>query len=101
MNIKELTGQQLKKDLHLRRCLKRWHNHNRTGGNFGINLMRNERPHFEITGYHDLEGNVYNLTFGRLYNGVGMTLISKEKGYSITYEQMIKLIKKGFEKGDC
>ena len=38
VTIEQLKGPNLKRDLHMFRVVKRWHNHNTTGGNFGINL---------------------------------------------------------------
>lgn len=97
INIKELRGPKLKKDLGLRRVVKRWHNRNKSGGNFGINLMTFKEPNYEITGYHDLKGNVTSLRVGELW-GVGTTIFSKDTMHKWTYDKLILLLKKMIKK---
>lgn len=55
---------------------------------------------FELTGYHDTDGEIYNLTIGKLYGGAGVKIINKELGLTMEYDTMIEKFKKAFEKGD-
>ena len=69
---KELTGNILKKNLDAKRVMYRWHNKNKSGGNFGINIYYaeefNRETDKELTGYYSTDGNVYRLRFGSLYS---------------------------------
>jgi hypothetical protein len=95
INIKELSGHRLRKDLCLKYVVKRWHNHNKTGGNFGINLITGGEINFEITGYHNIEGKITTLQFKHLY---GQTIYAKESldkkiiDETITYDYLINLL---------
>jgi len=93
INIKELRGTSLKRDLGLERVIKRWHNKNKSGGNFGINLMTKQRPHYEITGYHDTQGNVTSLSFGELYQA-GTTIFRRDECHKWNYQMLVKLLKR-------
>lgn len=96
ITIEELRGTNLKRDLGLRQVLKRWHNHNNTGGNFGINLMTIKEPNYEITGYHNLDNNITSLSFGELYQP-GVVLFRSDTMHEWTYNRLISLIKKKLE----
>ncbi len=93
ISINELKGFNLKKDLKLKRVIKRWHNKNKSGGNFGINLKCHEEPHYEITGYHDLEGNIYNLSVGELYQ-CGTTVFKRDSCMKWDYKRLVTLLNK-------
>lgn len=93
ININELKGYNLKRDLKLRRVLKRWHNHNKTGGNFGINLITGTRPDYEITGYHNLNGEIWNLSIGELYQ-CGTTLFKRDNMENWDYTRLTNLLNK-------
>lgn len=102
ININELKGTNLKKDVGLKRVLKRFHNHNNSGGNFGINLyptdpMDHTRKKFEITGEHDTDGNVRLLRFGELYQ-VGQTLFDNEYYSLWDYDKLVCFIKNYIDK---
>ena len=85
----ELTGNRLKKDLELQRALYRWHNKNKSGGNFGINLITGGQQNYEITGHYNTNGEITSLRFGRIYSAG----VPVPKDY--TYEQLISVIKRG------
>lgn len=67
MNIKDLKSAVLKKRLNARQVCYRWHNKNKTGGNFGINLCGVQGKDYEISGYYDTEGNIKALHFGFIF----------------------------------
>jgi len=68
---KELTGTVIKKELGARRCVQRWHNKNKSGGNFGFNIYFSEEfdraTDKEITGEYNRDGDIINLRFGTLW----------------------------------
>ena len=67
---KELTGLKLKRDLNLMRANQRWHNKNKSGGNFGYNLFSDpgvSRTNFELTGAYNTKGEITSLRFGRIW----------------------------------
>ena len=80
INMKELSGPKLKKALGLNTAAKSYHNKNKSGGNFGINLREvSEGKWFVLNGAHDLNGDVYNLSIGSVrlgYPSVGIVSIS-------------------------
>jgi hypothetical protein len=97
VNILELNGTRLKKDLNLRKVVKRWHNHNNSGGNFGINLYTGGQTDYEITGNHDLIGTVTTLRFAELYRAVGPEIISRRNNpetLTITYPELVLILKR-------
>ncbi len=67
----ELTGARLKRDLDLQKAHYRWHNKNKRGGNFGINLRTGNGflgdGDFELTGSYNTAGLVTSLKFGWLF----------------------------------
>lgn len=94
IDITELKGTNLKKDLKLDRALKRWHNKNKSGGNFGINLyQKDDKPDYQITGYHNLNGDVTGLSVAQLYQA-GPTIFSKGEHSEWNYPKLIKFLTK-------
>ncbi len=89
----QITGPKLKKDLNLKKGHYRWHNKNKRGGNFGINLTRNpdEEGHkfFELVGYYRTDGSIRYLQFGKLFNP-GSKIGNVD---NLTYDQLLSLIK--------
>lgn len=65
LNIKDLRGTTLKKLLKLDRAIKRYHNKNKSGGNFGFTLVKvKEKEYwFDLHGIYDTEGNIRSLGF--------------------------------------
>ena len=102
VNINELKGTKLKKEIGLRRVIKRWHNHNNTGGNFGINLYVSEpldysSKAFEITGEHDTSGIVRRLRFGALYQGGGERVFDNTLFMDWDYVRLVDFLKTRIE----
>lgn len=90
INITELTGPVLKKQLPIKRAKKRYHNKNKSGGNFGFTLMSEEQPDFEMVGYHDRNGTIINLRIKLLWQAGGAILIEKYNKESITMEETMQ-----------
>lgn len=69
MNIKDLKGKRLKKLLNFNRAIKRYHNKNKSGGNFGFTLVkitpskRKEEVWLTLDGVYDTEGRIRILSF--------------------------------------
>ena len=93
ININELKGFNLKKDINLKRVIKRWHNKNKSGGNFGINLMTGGPKDYELTGYHTINGDIYSLGLGELYQ-VNTRIIDRDNYKDWDYEKLVNLVKK-------
>lgn len=103
VHIKELSGARIKKSLGAFKVAKRWHNKNKSGGNFGINIYPrstslNDQA-YEITGYHNTKGYVTRLRFSELYQAVGPSLITKENWEAATYEDILLAIKELIDGG--
>ena len=92
LNIKELTGPRLKKALGLRRAVRRYHNKNKSGGNFGINLYTHTQGDYEITGDYDPLENIRLLSIGQLYQP-GMLVCSNSNYKDYTFEYLISQLK--------
>lgn len=77
IQISELKGTTIKKRLGAYSASFRYHNKNKQGGNFGINIYMkkefNRATDKEICGYYDKEGRIWALEYGELY-GVGSRL---------------------------
>lgn len=108
INILELTGAKLKKDIELFKVFKRYHNHNNTGGNFAFNLYTgnpinyfkgNGEKHYEISGVHDQQGNIRILRLGGLYDP-GVTIFNNTSYLNWDYNRLIQLIKRVKLNGD-
>jgi len=78
MKKSELNTSELRKKINAFRVAQRWHNKNKQGGNFGINIYfakeHNRDIDKEITGYYNKEGEIINLNFSSLYGGGGFQL---------------------------
>lgn len=68
MNLKELKSLELKKFLHASQCKMRWHNKNKNGGNFGLEIRGVRGKDWELWCHYDKEGLCYFLKFGYLYD---------------------------------
>ncbi len=67
VNIKSLTGPMLKRELNIKKAYKRFHNRNRGGGSFAFELSTRKYPEFKIYGHHDIDGEITNLEFAKLW----------------------------------
>lgn len=69
LNIIDLRGTTLKKLLGFDRAMKRYHNKNKSGGNFGFTLIKSKNEKrkkdywFNLHGIYDTEGNIRSLGF--------------------------------------
>ena len=77
MNVKELNGRAIKKALGAQRVMFRWHNKNKSGGNFGINILGVNNGDWEISGHYDTNGNILSLRFGKIYQA-GMLVSNRQ-----------------------
>ena len=72
INIKDFKGRIIKKYLKCNSASFRWHNKNKSGGNFGINIYFqkefNRETDKEFTGYYNKDGFIYSLCFSPLYS---------------------------------
>jgi len=89
INISELKGQQIKNALGIVRAIKRYHNKNKSGGNFGFTLIKGDRW-FDLNGYHDLSGHVKGLRFGNF--GAAGTPINPK-----SFDDLMSALKLWFE----
>lgn len=67
MKIQELNGNAIKKALGIKKAYFRWHNKNKTWGNFGINLEEVNGIDCEISGSYNENKDIISLCFGRMY----------------------------------
>lgn len=88
INIKELNGNKLKKSLGIEKAAFRWHNKNKSGGNFGINLYNIFGKNYELTGRYNKDGQIFSLCFGYIHRG--LTKLDSRT----TYEDLITIIKR-------
>jgi hypothetical protein len=93
MNIKDMKGTTLKKLMNAERSSFRWHNKNKRGGNFGIEIRGIEGKNFEISADYNILGNFFHLRFGPIYHA-GMRL---NLGQIETIEELCVRLKKIIE----
>lgn len=80
MNIKDLKSTVLRKKLGAESVRFRWHNKNKSGGNFGINIRGVKEKNYEILGRYNPEGLLRSLHFGYLFkSGTPMNVNSLEE----------------------
>jgi hypothetical protein len=96
MNIKDLNGLAIKKALRAQSASYRYHNKNKSGGNFGINIRGLKGADFEISGDYDTEGNVRQLRFGYLYqHGISIPEMSFDDLMLFITKAVLKIENKG------
>ncbi len=91
----ELTGRNLKQ-AGFYSAAYRWHNKNKSGGNFGINLLTSQNwqdRHFELTGTYNTKGEITSLRLGELYQA-GSPLTLKD----LDIDRLVNAIKNGMER---
>lgn len=94
-----LTGNNLKKSLGVYKVKKRYHNKNKRGGNFGIDVWVTDAPFntpgykaFQFSGEHNLAGEIYNLRFGEGWS-LGSLIIGKHNYREIKYSDLIEIVR--------
>ena len=90
INIDELTGSKLKKALKLTKARKRYHNKNKTGGNFGMDLQKDGKW-YELNGAYDTHGNIYRLAVGEIYD-VKARILNPQNASEMEWDRLIPLI---------
>lgn len=93
MNIKDIKGTILKKLMNAERSSFRWHNKNKSGGNFGIEILGIDGKDYEISADYNTLGNFFHLRFGPIYHA-GMRL---NLGRIETVEELCVRLKKIIE----
>ena len=85
MQIDELKGHKIKKDIEAETVRKEYHNKHKDGsGNFGFSIKYPENNTlYRLDGEYNRDGRIYYLDYGK-YSGVG-TKINCD-----TYESMIR-----------
>ena len=68
MNVKEVRGAYFKKALRASRCYFRYHNKNKSGGNFGFEMqgLIGGRG-LELWGHYGADGEIYHLAIGDIF----------------------------------
>jgi len=91
-----MTGPNIKKSLNALSVSKRYHNKNKSGGNFGINVMfhRELKPgNYEFNGDYNTRGEIVRLTFAPMYQGVGVRIIRPDNYQTETYQSVMNRVK--------
>jgi len=89
ININELRGQKLKKDLGVYKAIKRYHNKHRDGsGNFGFTIRQDKRW-FTLDGDYNRNGEITCLYFG-LFSEAGEKI--SINSYQEAIRDMIRII---------
>lgn len=109
--IQRTEMRKLKKSLTLTASRQRYHNKNKTGGNFGYDLHPTDRenypyPWMDLNGTYDTEGNLRLLSV--TYQNIGKTriqLINHENYQTVTYNEIVEslqmFLKVGMEEFPC
>ena len=86
IDMGDLTGPKLKKLLGAKRAKMRWHNKNKSGGNFGFDIMYgdsyNRKTDAELTGYYDPNRNLLSLRWGPAWES-GTTIYKRGDPHSL------------------
>ncbi len=99
MNIKELNGARIKKDLlGVEVVNKDWHNKNKSGGNFGFTICVRKAPHllepsnyYQLRGQYRKDGTIYALNFGIAYDFTMGNVVSNIE--NLTYQELIAIMR--------
>jgi hypothetical protein len=87
LNISELKGTELKKVINAQRVMKRYHNKNNSGGNFGIDIRLQNGDYYELGGNHNIKGEIWSLHFGKGY-GLGAKIVRKDNYQTFTFNDL-------------
>ena len=101
VTMKDISGAKIKKATGADLVRKEYHNKNLQGGNFGI-MIRDGKKLYDLRGYHDPDGVVYNLSFeigafGR-YGSFG-SIITKSNYKTMTPAKIYAILADGIKKG--
>lgn len=92
MNIRELKSAEIKKKLGAESVRFRWHNKNKSGGNFGLSIIGVKGRDYEISGYYNITGKLYDLRFGFIYQaGISMSVSSVEEMFEFIKESLERI----------
>lgn len=67
MNIKEFKTLELKNFLNASSCRMRWHNKNKNGGNFGLNMIGVKGKDWELWCDYDKTGDCHFMRVGPIF----------------------------------
>lgn len=80
MKFIELKSRDIKKRFDAKSVALRWHNKNKSGGNFGMNIHGVNGKDFEISGQYNIDGILSGLRFGFIYQaGIPMNVNSVQE----------------------
>ena len=80
MNIKDFKSLEIKKKLNADSVSYRWHNKNKIGGSFGINIIGVNGRDYQISGHYNNKGVVRELRFRPLSRyGISMDVDTVEE----------------------
>ncbi len=65
LTMNQVTGSAFKKEVGFKRAIKRYHNKNKSGGNFGFTLIDKNDKWYDLHGFHDTNKKVSNVRFGK------------------------------------
>ncbi len=94
IHFKDLSGPKLKKALPVTHAKRRYHNQNKSGGNFGINLktINSKKFDFELNGMYNVDGVVYRLSVSEMYQP-GMKVITINNYDRISHYELFHKVK--------
>jgi len=90
----ELKTSEIKKELKAFKVIQRYHNKNKSGGNFALEIRFNEEfkrgVDMEINGSYSVDGSLIHLNLGELWGSGGYPLIPFEnlKSLSVLLEYL-------------
>jgi hypothetical protein len=88
LKIEELKGNVLKKALNAKNAMMRYHNKNKSGGNFAMNLLGIDGRDYELSGAYCMTGEITELRFGNIYyRGLHYDFL-----HEVTLESVLKFI---------
>lgn len=80
MKLIDLKSKEIKKRFDANSVAFRWHNKNKSGGNFGINIHDVNGQDYQITGEYNTDGILRGLRFGFIYQaGIPVNVDSIEQ----------------------
>ena len=94
MHINELKSGLLKKRFGCTKCRFRYHNKNKSGGNFAIELHTMNGKSYDLHGYYDFCGTITSLDFGPFFQ-VGHEIPHENLGETLEYITNILNIQRG------
>lgn len=92
LKFDEIKGNNIKKVLNAQQVAQQYHNRNKSGGNFGINIAMQNGDRFSMNGIYDTQKVIRRLSVAEGW-GIGEKVIREDNYQTFTFEDLSRVLK--------